>query len=73
MADFDYMRAHVERGIFTLTLHPETIGRGARMQLLNDLIVAMKDRGATFHRADALAAEWRAARPLMPDNAPVRP
>jgi peptidoglycan-N-acetylglucosamine deacetylase len=73
LADFDYMCASTDRGVFTLTLHPETIGRGARMRLLEDLIVAMKDRAATFHRADALAADWRATRPFTGADALLHP
>lgn len=64
LADFDFMLDEVPGGVFTLTLHPETIGRGARMRLLEDLIVHMKEAGATFRRADQIAEEWAAAHPL---------
>jgi peptidoglycan-N-acetylglucosamine deacetylase len=64
LADFDFMLGEVPNGVYTLTLHPETIGRGARMRLLDDLILHMKDAGATFRRADEIVQEWAAAHPL---------
>jgi len=36
--DFDYMIKHEQDGVFTLTLHPQVIGRGHRMMLLEQFI-----------------------------------
>jgi peptidoglycan/xylan/chitin deacetylase (PgdA/CDA1 family) len=36
--EFDYMVAHAEEGVFTLTMHPQVIGRGHRMTLLERFI-----------------------------------
>jgi len=44
-AEFDYCHAHVSDGIFTLTMHPEIIGRGPRIQMLDDLIGYMQSTG----------------------------
>jgi peptidoglycan-N-acetylglucosamine deacetylase len=63
LADFDYMRERVPNGVFTLVLHPDTIGRGARMRLLDELISAMKAGGASFHRAHELVDQWRLEHP----------
>lgn len=38
IADFDYMTKHLEGGVFTLTTHPQVIGRGHRMEVLENLI-----------------------------------
>ena len=37
-AEFDYMRAHAPGGVLTLTMHPQVIGRGHRMAMLQRLI-----------------------------------
>ena len=36
--EFDYMVAHAKEGVFTLTMHPQVIGRGHRMTLLERFI-----------------------------------
>lgn len=38
IADFDYMTRHLDGGVFTLTTHPQVIGRGHRIEILEDLI-----------------------------------
>lgn len=38
IADFDYMTKHLESGVFTLTTHPQVIGRGHRMEVLENVI-----------------------------------
>jgi peptidoglycan/xylan/chitin deacetylase (PgdA/CDA1 family) len=37
-SEFDYMIEHEQQGVFTLTMHPQVIGRGHRMALLERLI-----------------------------------
>ena len=37
-AEFDYMRTHAPGGVLTLTMHPQVIGRGHRMAMLEQLI-----------------------------------
>lgn len=36
--EFDYMVAHEKSGVFTLTMHPQVIGRGHRMMMLERFI-----------------------------------
>jgi len=36
--EFDYLRAHAPGGVLTLTMHPQVIGRGHRMAMLERLI-----------------------------------
>ncbi len=38
IADFDYMTSHLDRGVFTLTTHPQVIGRGHRINMLENVI-----------------------------------
>jgi peptidoglycan/xylan/chitin deacetylase (PgdA/CDA1 family) len=41
--EFLYALDHVEDGVFTLTMHPEVIGRGPRLQMLERLIGFMRE------------------------------
>jgi peptidoglycan-N-acetylglucosamine deacetylase len=58
--DFDWAYAHCPGGIFNLTLHPQTIGRGHRMLLLDRLLGHMSERdGVVFETLGAYARRWR--------------
>ncbi len=48
--DFDYMAGHEPGGIFTLTMHPQVIGRGHRMAMLERFVSHCRAAGATFER-----------------------
>ena len=37
-AEFDWMDANVDGGVLTFTLHPQVIGRGSRIAMLDALI-----------------------------------
>ncbi|MCP8897460.1 polysaccharide deacetylase [Shinella daejeonensis] len=41
--EFDYCNEEVEDGVFTLTMHPQFIGRGPRIRMLATLIDHMRD------------------------------
>jgi len=57
-AEFDYMTEHEERGVFTLTMHPQVIGRGHRITLLERFIQHVLSRGvARFARMGDVATE----------------
>ncbi len=43
-ADFDYMTGHLESGVYTLTTHPQVIGRGHRIQVLENVIDHISQR-----------------------------
>lgn len=63
--DFDYAREHVPGGIFTLTMHPQVIGRGHRLTMLERLVRGfMEQDGVAFETMGAYAERWRAANPL---------
>jgi peptidoglycan/xylan/chitin deacetylase (PgdA/CDA1 family) len=61
--EFAY-NADRDPGAFTmLMLHPETIGWGGRVAMLERVLLAMQERGARFATAEELADEFRAANP----------
>ena len=57
--EFDYMAEHVPGGVYTLTMHPQVIGRGYRMFMLERLIRHFRVKGAVFRRMGDVAEEWR--------------
>jgi peptidoglycan/xylan/chitin deacetylase (PgdA/CDA1 family) len=59
-AEFDYMREHVPHGVFTIAMHPQCIGHGSRIAMLERLLVHMRDCGGTFVSMRDVAAEWSA-------------
>jgi peptidoglycan/xylan/chitin deacetylase (PgdA/CDA1 family) len=62
-AEFNYCHQHVKDGVFTLTNHPEIIGRGPRIRMLEDLIDHMHEAGnVVFTTLGQAAEEWRTRR-----------
>ena len=58
--DFDYMYKHVENGVFTLTLHPQVIGRGHRIVVLEKLVKHMRScPNVWFARMIDVAKAWK--------------
>lgn len=56
-AEFDYLVEHEPTGILTLTMHPQVIGRGHRMALLERFIRHASARGGgRFARLGDVAA-----------------
>jgi peptidoglycan-N-acetylglucosamine deacetylase len=62
--DFDYMLEHAPNGVFGITFHPEVIGRGGRMRILEGLIAHIREAGVPFRRVVDVVREWRAENPL---------
>jgi peptidoglycan-N-acetylglucosamine deacetylase len=59
-AEFDYCHTELAAGVFTLTLHPEIIGRGPRIRLLDQLIAHMRQApGVEFLTMSAQATRLR--------------
>ena len=56
--DFDYMQARITNGVLTLTMHPQVIGRGHRMAMLERLIKHILDRNGRLMRLMDVAKEW---------------
>jgi peptidoglycan/xylan/chitin deacetylase (PgdA/CDA1 family) len=62
--EFDFMARDEPGGVFTLTMHPEVIGRGHRILMLERLITHMQEHDAIFRRMGEVAEEWRARQQL---------
>jgi peptidoglycan/xylan/chitin deacetylase (PgdA/CDA1 family) len=59
-----YAHTHAPGGLLTITMHPECIGRGHRMAMLERFIaVAASLDGVAFDRLDRYVATWRARNP----------
>ena len=64
VAELGYAHAHAPGGLLTVTMHPECIGRGHRMAMLEQFIAAAKSlEGVVFDRLDRYLDNWRAAHP----------
>ncbi|MFC2015455.1 polysaccharide deacetylase [Chloroflexota bacterium] len=62
--EYDYMINHVECGILSLAMHPQVIGRGHRMDMLESFIRHVLSSGqAQFARMGDVANELAAAEP----------
>jgi peptidoglycan/xylan/chitin deacetylase (PgdA/CDA1 family) len=60
--EFDFMYDRVPGGVFTLTMHPQIIGRGHRILMLERLIRHMRARaGVRFATQIEVAELWRTA------------
>lgn len=55
--DFLYMKENLAWGAVTYTFHPEVIGRGHRMRMLERLITRLHAEGARFERMSDVADE----------------
>jgi peptidoglycan-N-acetylglucosamine deacetylase len=63
--DFAYAHEHCPGGIFTLTMHPEFIGRGHRIAMLDRLIARFRNLdGVRFTTLGDYAGKWRQANPV---------
>ncbi len=61
--EFEFMTTHVPAGVLTITMHPEVIGRGHRMLMLERLIQRFRDHGARFATLSDTADEYRSLHP----------
>ncbi|HEU4450117.1 MAG TPA: polysaccharide deacetylase [Gaiellaceae bacterium] len=49
-AEFDWMDEHVDGGVLTVTMHPQVIGRGSRLAMLDRFVRHCLDAGARLER-----------------------
>ncbi len=62
--EFDFMYRDVPGGVMTITMHPQVIGRGHRLLMLERLIAHMRDRdGVVFSRLGDAAERFRQSSP----------
>jgi peptidoglycan-N-acetylglucosamine deacetylase len=68
-----YAYDHAPGGLIMVTVHPECVGRGHRMAMLERFIDAAATLdGVAFERLDAVVSRWSAANPLTRDSVGVR-
>jgi peptidoglycan/xylan/chitin deacetylase (PgdA/CDA1 family) len=59
-AEFDFAYMHEPGGVVVICMHPEVIGRGSRITMLDALISNMASRpGVLFERMGDYARQWR--------------
>jgi peptidoglycan/xylan/chitin deacetylase (PgdA/CDA1 family) len=64
LGELRYAWEHGPGGVLTITMHPEAIGRGSRMAMLERFIAEAKGlEGVVFDRLDAVVDHWAAANP----------
>ena len=58
--EFDFLYNRIGKGLFTVTMHPQVIGRGHRLQLLEGIIDHVKDRpGVHFTTMIDYCRKWK--------------
>ena len=63
--DFDYLYDRIGEGVYTLTMHPQVIGRGHRLLMLERLIRHIQShRGVEFKTMLEVATAWKKSHPL---------
>ena len=71
-AEFDWMDEHLDGGVLTVTMHPQVIGRGHRMAMLDTFVNHCGERGARFARMGDVARELKEAEGRAnPAHAPI--
>ena len=64
-AELEWARANAPGGVYVLTMHPQVIGRGPRLEMVERLIESASNGGdVTFERLGDYARRWRAEHPL---------
>jgi peptidoglycan/xylan/chitin deacetylase (PgdA/CDA1 family) len=68
--EFDYLYHHVGRGVLTITMHPQVIGRGHRLLMLRSFMEYMASLpGVTFTRAIDYVTAWKQDKqPSLPED-----
>jgi hypothetical protein len=80
--DFDYAHANCPNGVYNLTMHPQVIGRGHRMLMLERLIDRFKSQdGVVFEtlgnyierwKVENTVQDWKARNPLYVNSLSAR-
>jgi len=64
-AEFEFAYENHPGGVFTITMHPQVIGRGYRLKMLEELVTYMSSLdGVVFETIGTYADRWKAANPL---------
>ena len=64
--EFTYLHEKVGEGVYVLTMHPQCIGKGSRMLMLERLIAFIRSHdGVTFRTMSEVADAYRLKHPLV--------
>ena len=63
-AELDWMDAHIDGGILTVLMHPQIIGRGSRMAMLEHFIIYSLQHGVKFQTMIDTLTQFEATPPL---------
>ncbi len=67
--DFDYLYDRIGEGVYTLTMHPQVIGRGHRILMLERLIRHIQSHpSAEFKTMLEVANAWKQSHPLAAEQ-----
>jgi peptidoglycan/xylan/chitin deacetylase (PgdA/CDA1 family) len=58
LADMDFAAEEVPGGVFTMTFHPQVIGRGARIRIVENMITHARELGAELVTVGEAARSW---------------
>ena len=65
ITQFDYLYDRIGEGVYILTMHPQAIGRGHRLLMLERLVNHIREReGITFKTMSDVALEVKQRNPL---------
>jgi peptidoglycan/xylan/chitin deacetylase (PgdA/CDA1 family) len=73
--DFDYLHDRIGAGLLVLTMHPQVIGRGHRLEMLRAFLEHVRSRpNAVFTVCRDFSRDWAAGKEpsLPPDCGPTR-
>jgi peptidoglycan/xylan/chitin deacetylase (PgdA/CDA1 family) len=69
IGEFDFFAESEGMDCFTLTMHPQVIGRGPRIRMLERLIIEMRARAnVRFASLSTFAAEWKQRQERVPSG-----
>jgi len=63
LADLEWAAEKIPGGLFNMTFHPQCIGRGARLRIVENMIARGRDLGANFVTCREAAKGWAAKQP----------
>lgn len=73
LGEFKYCAERCENGVFVLTMHPEIVGRGPRIEMLERLIAAMSQHPGVRFMTMAAAAQDPGILTMCAESAPTSP
>lgn len=65
LADMDFMAEEVEGGVYVMCFHPQVIGRGARIRVVERMIRRAREHGFEFTTCLEAAQNWKAENPFQ--------